>query len=40
MRPNIEVDEVARILAFIAPDRFSRLQGIEAYSNPADAIHN
>ena len=26
---NIEVDELARILAFIAPDRFGRLQGIE-----------
>jgi hypothetical protein len=26
---DIEVDELARILAFIAPDRFGRLQGIE-----------
>jgi len=26
---NIEVDELARILAFIAPDRFGRLQAIE-----------
>jgi hypothetical protein len=24
---NIEMDEIARVLAFIAPDRFGRLQG-------------
>ena len=31
IRPSfyIEVDELARILAFIVPDRFGRLQNIE-----------
>jgi hypothetical protein len=26
---DIEVDEFARLLAFVAPDRFSRLQGTQ-----------
>ena len=34
---DIEVDEFARLLAFVAPNRFSRLQGTQPCSTLAGA---